>query len=217
MTSCRPIATRFVAALLSLTPAVQDGWAAETAPRTESAANERVTQFIVKVKASATPQSTHPNAGEEDAHAALARRAVERVLQESEAPAAGRTRRSTQRIVETRPMSGAAHVVTLSAPVRGETASAIAARLQAQPEIEYAEPDYRLYRQLMPSDPLYEKQWGFGRGRCRPLRHGMGHDDRFERSRHRGRRYGLSTASRPHRTSAARLRLPDRSRHCERW
>lgn len=162
MTSCRPIANRFVAALLSLTPVIPDARAADIDPLAESTSRERVTQFIVKVKASATPQSTHPNTGEEEAHAALARRAVERALQESEAPAAGRMRRSAQRIVETRAMSGAAHVVTLSAPVRGEAAGAIAARLQAQPEIEYAEPDYRLYRQLMPSDPLYEKQWGFG-------------------------------------------------------
>jgi serine protease len=153
---------RFVAALLSLTPAVQDAWAADADPAAESTSKERVTQFIVKVKASAMPQSTHSYTSEEDAHAALARRAVERVLQESETPPAGRARRSAQRIVDTRPMSGAAHVVKLSAPVRGEMANEIAARLQAQPEIEYAEPDYRLYRQLTPSDPLYEKQWGYG-------------------------------------------------------
>ncbi|MGG1945147.1 S8 family peptidase [Trinickia sp. NRRL B-1857] len=162
MTSCRPIVNRFVAAILSLTPAILDARAADADPTAESTSKERVAQFIVKVKASATPQSTHPNGPEDEAHAALARRAVERVLQETEVPSVGRARRSAERIVETRPMSGAAHVVTLSTPVRGEMANEIAARLQAQPEIEYAEPDYRLYRQLRPSDPLYEKQWGFG-------------------------------------------------------
>ncbi|PMS20019.1 peptidase [Trinickia dabaoshanensis] len=162
MTPCRPIANCFVAAaLLSLCPSMPDVRAAETDTPTGPASKERVTQFIVKVKASATPQANHPNAGEEEAHAVLARRAVERVLHESEAPPAGRTRRSAERVVGTRPMSGAAHVVTLDSPVRDDTANEIAARLQAQPEIEYAEPDYRLYRQLAPSDPLFEKQWGY--------------------------------------------------------
>ncbi|WP_162877876.1 S8 family peptidase [Trinickia diaoshuihuensis] len=159
MTPCRPIVNRFVAALLSLTPAMPDAWAASP---TEPASKERVTRFIVKVKASATPQSTHSNTGEQEAHAALARRAIERVLHEKpvESPPAGRVRRSPQYVIETRPMSGAAHVVTLSSPVREDTANEIAARLQSQPEIEYAEPDYLLHRQLAPSDPLYEKQWG---------------------------------------------------------
>lgn len=46
-------------------------------------------------------------------------------------------------------------------PVSDAAAAAIAERLQAQPEVEYAEPDYRLHRQLAPTDPLYVQQWAY--------------------------------------------------------
>lgn len=157
----RRMTHRCIAALLSFTPAMQDATAAGNEIGAEPAPRTRVTQFIVKVKPRATPQSTDPASDEANDHAMLARRAVERVLGEHPPSSPSRTRRSTESVVDTRPMSGAAHVVTLGAPVAGETAASIAAQLQAQPEIEYAEPAYRLYRQLAPADPLYAKQWAY--------------------------------------------------------
>ncbi len=164
MTAFRCITHRCVAALLSVVPAMQDA-AGRTDTGTDAAPRARVTQFIVKLKTPATPQATHPHRADEDEgdhdHAALARRAVERAIGERMPPGASRTRRSAELVVDTRAMSGSAHVVTLGAPVANEAAASIAALLQAQPEIEYAEPDYRLYRQLTPTDPLYAKQWAY--------------------------------------------------------
>lgn len=164
---------RCVAALLSLVPPMQDANAGGTETGVEAAPRTRVTQFIVKVKTQAIPRSMQSQSGEEENQAdrtdhvdhvdqaALARSAVERVVGEHLPPSITRMRRSAGLVVDTRPMSGAAHVVTLGAPVAGETAASIAAQLQTQPEIEYAEPDHRLYRQLAPRDPLYAKQWAY--------------------------------------------------------
>ena len=162
MTQHRCIMNRFVAALFPFVPAMQDAGAANTHSLTATAPHERITQFIVKVKTPALPQSTGTNTDIENDRSVLARRAVERVLRDNAASSPARARRSSERVIDTRPMSGAAHVVTLGSPVTRHTADAIAARLQAQPEIEYAEADYRLYRELAPTDPLYAKQWAYG-------------------------------------------------------
>jgi serine protease len=159
MTSARCITNRFVAALLALAPASQTAGAADTAA--PPAPRERVMQFIVKIKTQSAPQSVHTSPGDGEARAALARRVVERVLRENPEKLPIRSRRAADFAVEARPMSGAAHIVTLASPLTDVAAAALAERLQMQPEIEYAEPDYRLHRQLMPTDPLYAKQWAY--------------------------------------------------------
>jgi serine protease len=58
-----------------------------------------------------------------------------------------------------REMSGDAHVLGLPAPVPPEAAAAIAARLSALPEVEYAEPDATLQPTFEPDDSRYGNQW----------------------------------------------------------
>lgn len=159
MISARCITNRFVAALLALTPGIQTAEAAETAA--SPASRERVMQLIVKIKTQAAPQSAHMPPGDGEARTALARRVVERVLRENPEKLPTRSRRAADFAVEARPMSGAAHIVTLGSPLTDAAAAALAERLQMQPEIEYAEPDYRLHRQLAPTDPLYPRQWAY--------------------------------------------------------
>ena len=63
-----------------------------------------------------------------------------------------------------RPMSGDAHVLRLEGPVPVDQARAISARLEALPEVEYAEPDYIAYpteTDVTPNDPLYPQQWHY--------------------------------------------------------
>ena len=158
MTPARCITNRFVVALLSLAPAMQDTRAADTATPVLA---ERVSQFIVKVKMPATAQSIQTGPADRDAHAALARRVIERVIAEGREPSPARRRRAAEAIADIRPMSGGAHVATLGSPISDAAATTIAERLQAQPEVEYAEPDYRLHLQLAPTDPLYAQQWGY--------------------------------------------------------
>lgn len=159
MTPVRCITNRFVAALLTLAPAIPNAVAADTAAA--PAPRERVTQFIVKIKTPAAPQSAHAPVSDADGRTALARSVVERVLRENTENLSTRSRRAADFAVQARPMSGAAHVVTLGAPIADDAAAALAERLQMQPEIEFAEPDYRLHRQLVPTDPLYAKQWAY--------------------------------------------------------
>lgn len=61
-----------------------------------------------------------------------------------------------------RAMSGAAHVLRLPAAVPAAQARAIAARLNASPNVLYAEPDYLNVPMGGPNDPLYSQQWDFG-------------------------------------------------------
>jgi hypothetical protein len=57
-----------------------------------------------------------------------------------------------------RPMSGDAHVLRLPAALPIETVEAIASKLAALPDIEYAEPDYMMSPTLSPNDPSYGAQ-----------------------------------------------------------
>ncbi|MBI3505089.1 MAG: S8 family serine peptidase [Proteobacteria bacterium] len=54
-----------------------------------------------------------------------------------------------------RVMSGDAHVMHLPAKERMEDAEAIAARLRADPDVEYARPDRRVFAFIEPNDPHY--------------------------------------------------------------
>jgi serine protease len=60
-----------------------------------------------------------------------------------------------------REISGGAHVVVLNEPLDNHAVRAIASRLQAQPEIEYAEPDYVMQVSYQPTDPEYRRQWAY--------------------------------------------------------
>jgi serine protease len=101
------------------------------------------------------------------ARRALLKTVVERVMhggQEGSGSSLAwpRTRRDAHSVSYTLEISGSAHVVGLAASLDGADAAALAQRLGRQPEIEYAEPDYRLRAHLEPSDPLYVQQWSYG-------------------------------------------------------
>ncbi|MEA3119398.1 MAG: serine protease, partial [Paraburkholderia sp.] len=131
----------------------------------------RVDQFIVKLRkprtADVAAEAARPyRASSFDVSTLVLQRVVERVLRdERRAPqgagAGVRTRRAANALGYTRAISGAAHVVGLAAPVDAVDAAALAKRLQAQPEVEYAEPDYRLRAHMEPTDPLYQQQWSY--------------------------------------------------------
>lgn len=60
-----------------------------------------------------------------------------------------------------RPMSGDAHVLKLPQRMTVAEAQAIADRLSADPSVEYAEPDRRMFPMLAPNDTLYSQQWHY--------------------------------------------------------
>jgi len=60
-----------------------------------------------------------------------------------------------------RPMSGDAHVLKLPQRMTVAEAEAIAARLGADPGVEYAEPDRRMFPMLVPNDTNYGLQWHY--------------------------------------------------------
>ena len=60
-----------------------------------------------------------------------------------------------------RPMSGDAHVLTLPQPLPDSEVAQIAARIAALPDVEYAEPDSRIFPLAAPNDPFYGFQWHY--------------------------------------------------------
>jgi serine protease len=60
-----------------------------------------------------------------------------------------------------RPMSGDAHVLKLPQRMTVAEAQAVADRLSADPSVEYAEPDRRMFPMLAPNDTLYANQWHY--------------------------------------------------------
>jgi serine protease len=60
-----------------------------------------------------------------------------------------------------RAMSGEAHVLRLPARMPPAVVEAIAAKLAALPDVEYAEPDYVMRHTLVPDDPSYIAQWHY--------------------------------------------------------
>jgi serine protease len=60
-----------------------------------------------------------------------------------------------------REMSGGAHVLKLPQQLPEPEVAAIAQRLSALPEVEYAEPDRILYALGVPNDPQYGNQWHY--------------------------------------------------------
>jgi serine protease len=60
-----------------------------------------------------------------------------------------------------RVMSGDAHVLSLPARMPSASVEAIARKLAALPDVEYAEPDYIMRPTLVPNDPSYTAQWHY--------------------------------------------------------
>jgi serine protease len=60
-----------------------------------------------------------------------------------------------------RAMSGDAHVLSLPARMESASVEAIARKLAALPDVEYAEPDYVMRPALIPNDPSYGAQWHY--------------------------------------------------------
>ncbi len=60
-----------------------------------------------------------------------------------------------------RPMSGDAQVFKLPGRLPIAEVQAIARRLSAHPDVEYAEPDYIMHPALLPNDTLYNNQWHY--------------------------------------------------------
>lgn len=60
-----------------------------------------------------------------------------------------------------RAMSGNAHVLSLPTRMPPATVEAIARKLAALPDVEYAEPDYMMRPTLIPNDPSYSAQWHY--------------------------------------------------------
>jgi serine protease len=60
-----------------------------------------------------------------------------------------------------RAMSGDAQVLALPQPMSPEAAEAVAARLRADPAVEYAIPDRTYHPLLVPDDPGYTSQWHY--------------------------------------------------------
>jgi len=60
-----------------------------------------------------------------------------------------------------RPMSGEAHVLQVGERLAEGQIEAIAERIAAMPDVEYAEPDYLLKPTLIPNDTYYTSQWDF--------------------------------------------------------
>ncbi|MFN3705508.1 MAG: S8 family serine peptidase [Thermoflexales bacterium] len=65
-------------------------------------------------------------------------------------------------LTDLRVMGGGAHVVQLRSPRSITEARRIAARIQALPQVEYAEPDLWLQPlSVLPNDPLFSSQWHY--------------------------------------------------------
>ena len=60
-----------------------------------------------------------------------------------------------------RAMSGNAHVLTLAGRLPEAEVQAIADKISALPEVEYAEPDRLLQKTVVPDDPLWSSQWQY--------------------------------------------------------
>ena len=106
--------------------------------------------------AEVNPVRTHP-------HSTPAA-AAQRLMVKLRAGAIGRasiaalTSRSGVRLVAHRPITALIHAVQVE-PATGESVAKTLARLRADPEVEYAEPDERRFIHAAPNDPLYPQQW----------------------------------------------------------
>jgi serine protease len=66
-----------------------------------------------------------------------------------------------QSLTYKRAMSDDAHVLNLPTRISAASVEAIARKLEALPDVEYAEPDYVMRPTLVPNDPSYAAQWHY--------------------------------------------------------
>jgi len=119
--------------------------AAGTMPASAQPAQDTTTRLIVKFK----PIATAANAG----NVAMPLAATQ---MQGLSIAAGMS------LGYVRPMSGGAHVVSLpGAMTNAEAANVAASIMRNSANIEYAEPDVRMYPMQVPNDPLYANQWHY--------------------------------------------------------
>ncbi len=71
------------------------------------------------------------------------------------------SRRAGMPLAHFRPMSGDAQVLALPARMPLTEVQALVKRLAADPAVEYAEPDRRMFMALVPNDSLYNSQWHY--------------------------------------------------------
>jgi serine protease len=60
-----------------------------------------------------------------------------------------------------RQMSGNAHVVKLAKRLNKSDLRSLARRLAADPNVASVEPDFKMYAQQLPNDPMYAQQWHY--------------------------------------------------------
>lgn len=161
MKDARRVATvaRFTAMLMAVIPAAEVARAAEV-----KESDEEIGQLIVKLREPRADRfSAMSSRSDEPTAEAMLERVVERALRSQPADTAqahARVRRSAEVMRFTRAVSGGAHVVGLATPLTADDAQALARRIEAQPEVEYAEPDYRVQAYLEPTDPMFSPLWG---------------------------------------------------------
>ena len=117
-------------------------------PAAESQATAE--RFIVKFKGSAPSANLQIQAGTSGESAALT--AMTNRVQ----ALAGRARVSLEAM---RPIGPTIHMMKVKPLVAGESAEAMLARLRADPDVEYAVPDRRVYLHATPSDPRFGGEW----------------------------------------------------------
>ncbi len=106
-------------------------------------ARPRLSRLIVKFRDAATSEASRRNEP-------LSRARLDQL-----------TARGGHALAHERAMSGGAYVVRLLQAVPEDQAEALAATLETDPEVEYAEPDRLMHPLLVPNDPRYGEQWNF--------------------------------------------------------
>jgi serine protease len=130
--STRNAIALLAAALLIPPAAAQEQSGARRQPSSEAADTDATPRMLVKLRRSPAARGT----GAGDAARVAARAGV--------------------RVRATRRVSGDLHVLEVENLVPGDEALA---RLRADPDVEYAEPDRRRYLHALPNDPKYTGQW----------------------------------------------------------
>jgi serine protease len=68
---------------------------------------------------------------------------------------------SATQLTHKRQMSGNSHVVQLAQRLNKSDLRALARRLAADPNVASVEPDFKMYAQQLPNDPMYAQQWHY--------------------------------------------------------
>ncbi|MDX8390616.1 MAG: S8 family serine peptidase [Mariprofundaceae bacterium] len=112
-------------------------------PATSATQSNQVDSIIIKLK----PFSDSFAASRSAVSKRISQRGLQRLRKVSGA-----------KVTYFRMMSGGLHVLKLPNLVSAVEAEKIAGKLSGDPDVEYAEPDYRVYARLIPNDPEYVNQ-----------------------------------------------------------